>query len=520
MTEDRVKKWSFSDPRAQRITFRVAEMVALDCQPLSIVEDAGFLRLMNEVEPRYVVPSRKHITDVVLPSVMKGVMAEVEKELSSVQWYSFTTDIWSTEVSNDSLLSFTVHWLTELFERKEAILHAHPLPGSHTGEMLCREYNAMLSKWNIDNEQVHLIVRDNASNMVKAMSDGDFEDLGCFAHTLQLIINDGIFSQRAVTDLIAICRQIVGHFKRSPLAYDRLKSIQDRLQLKQHRLKQDVSTRWNSTLYMLQVILEQKMALAAYATEYEDVRQLTTNQLDLAGKVAKVLGCVEEITKSVSTDAASVSLIIPFIQALRLTLEKNDDSDRGVRTMKADMLASLNRRYADIEKNTILSVATLLDPRFKDKFFSESDTRATAVETINSKLSEMANDDGVSIVPPPKRSKQTKGIWNCFNEIIEKSGACVVGETDNTDIEQYLREPLIQFHRANSYLWWKENKHRFVQLSRLARRYLAPPPTSVASERLFSTAGDIYDEKRNRLAPERAEMLLFIKKNFALVHGK
>ena len=58
----------------------------------------------------------------------------------------------------------------------------------------------------------------------------------------------------------------------------------------------------------------------------------------------------------------------------------------------------------------------------------------------------MTNDNGVSIVPPPIQSKQTKGIWNCFSEIIEKSGACVVGETDNTDNEQYLREPLIQFH--------------------------------------------------------------------------
>ena len=64
------------------------------------------------------------------------------------------------------------------------------------------------------------------------------------------------------------------------------------------------------------------MALATYATEYGDVQQLTTNQLDLTGKVAKVLGCFQEITKSISTDAASVPLIIPCIQALRLTLEK------------------------------------------------------------------------------------------------------------------------------------------------------------------------------------------------------
>ena len=146
---------------------------------------------------------------------------------------------------------------------------------------------------------------------------------------------------------------------------------------------------------MLQVILEQKMALAAYATEYGDVWQLTNSQLDLAGKVVKVLGCAEQITKSISTRAASVSLIIPFIQALRLTLEKNDGSDRGVRTWKADMLASLNRCYADIEENTTLTIATLLDPRFKDKFFSKSDTCATAVEALNLKLSEMSDHDGV-----------------------------------------------------------------------------------------------------------------------------
>ena len=94
------------------------------------------------------VPSRKHIMDVILSQIMNGVATEVKK-LSSAQWYSFTTDIWSTKVSNDCLLSFTVYRLTDLFEKKEAVLHAQPLPGSHSGEVLCHEYMAMLSKWNI-----------------------------------------------------------------------------------------------------------------------------------------------------------------------------------------------------------------------------------------------------------------------------------------------------------------------------------------------------------------------------------
>ena len=60
-------------------------------------------------------------------------------------------------------------------------------------------------------------------------------------------LHDGIFSQRTVIDTLAVCRQVVGHFKRSPLAYDHLKTIQP--QLTRHWLKQDVSTKWNSTFY-------------------------------------------------------------------------------------------------------------------------------------------------------------------------------------------------------------------------------------------------------------------------------
>ena len=70
-------------------------------------------------------------------------------------------------------------------------------------------------------------------------------------------------------------------------------------------LKRDIFTGWNNTLYMLQVILEQKIALATYAIEYGGVQQLTAAQLDLAGKFVKVLGCVKEIIKSMSTETAS-----------------------------------------------------------------------------------------------------------------------------------------------------------------------------------------------------------------------
>ena len=131
------------------------------------------------------------------------------------------------------------------------------------------------------------------------------------------------------------------------------------------------------------------------------------------------------------------------------------------------------------------------------------------------KISELSCED-FTRVPSPKRKRNDNKILKRFSKILEESGACVAGDTE---VDQYLKEPLIQFHRANSYSWWKDKTHHFPQLSILARKYLASPPTSVASECLFSTVGDIYHEKRNRFAPERAESLMFVKKNFSLIDG-
>ena len=188
----------------------------------------------------------------------------VNIKLRNAKHFSFTTDIWSTNVSSDSLLSFTAHWITNDFQRLSAVLNVKLLEGSHTGVHLCEQYSEILKNWNIGKSQVHLVLRDNAKNMEKGLRDADHPNYGCFAYSLQLVVHDGVLKQCSVVDLLSLCRGIVGHFKRSSLAYGKLHQIQESLGLPQHRLKQDEPTRWNSSLYMLHSIVEQKMAIAAY----------------------------------------------------------------------------------------------------------------------------------------------------------------------------------------------------------------------------------------------------------------
>ena len=160
----------------------------------------------------------------------------------------------------------------EAFNRKRAVLHAQVFDGSHTGDQIRIKFEKMFNQWAIKKDRMHLVLHDKGINMVKALTDASLPHFGCFAYTLQLVVHDGVLSQRAVIDILSSCRKIVGHFRHSSLAYSRLRVIQQNLGLSQHRLVPDEPLRWNSSLYMLQRILQQKMSLAPYATEHSIVQ--------------------------------------------------------------------------------------------------------------------------------------------------------------------------------------------------------------------------------------------------------
>ena len=97
-------------------------------------------------------------------------------------------------------------------------------------------------------------------------------------------------------------------------------------------------------------------------------------------------------------------------------------------------------------------------------------------------------------------------------------------ENSNTDLsgkemevlQAYLSSP-VEEKRCLGF--WKEFEQNSLgnpvklALAKLAKKYLTPPPTSTDVERLFSVAGLILSDERNRLLPENVDKLLFIKEN-------
>lgn len=80
------------------------------------------------------------------------------------------------------------------------------------------------------------------------------------------------------------------------------------------------------------------------------------------------------------------------------------------------------------------------------------------------------------------------------------------------DVEAYLADGDISL-TDDPVKYWSGKLQCWPNLTRFALQHLSCPPTSVQSERVFSTAGNVVSPQRANLDPSHVEQLVFIKVN-------
>ena len=61
--------------------------------------------------------------------------------------------------------------------------------------------------------------------------------------------------------------------------------------------------------------------------------------------------------------------------------------------------------------------------------------------------------------------------------------------------------------------WWQLKEAQYPNLSKLAKKYLCIQATSASSERVFSIAGLISDDRQSRISPEKLDKVIFLHNN-------
>ncbi|KAK7886509.1 hypothetical protein WMY93_026130 [Mugilogobius chulae] len=307
------------------------------------------------------------------------------------------------------------------------------------------------------------------------------------AHTLQLAVHEAVLSQRSISDCIAFGRKMVGHFKHSQVATRALVDLQTKLGMKPARLQQDVSTRWNSTFYMLRSLLQQKRALAAYGVDHS-LPTLNPMQWSLIENMLTILDPCEQLTRDICKATSTTADVIPAVQALKRLLHKTVATDHGVKkTSKTTLLESINTRFNHVDDEPLYFLATILDPRYKDRYFTSA-TKQQAKKLVLEKMNTQQRQHTHVLTDEPEAETTESGnnsLLDMYAEILEENTDSEV-YSEKGHIEMQATLPLSSEEPAETPLeYWRTNKTRFPDLAELARKYLSAPCTSVDSERLF-----------------------------------
>jgi len=230
--------------------------------------------------------------------------------------FSLTFDYWSS-IATKSFLTLTIHFIDQDFKLKDYVLKTIEVRDSHTGENTAKIINTVLEEFNIKFKAGlgTFAVSDAARNMKKTAIELSLPHLCCFAHILHNTLIKS-FEEIEISTLISKAHKLAIYFRSSPKKTNVLIDMQNKLKLKNIKLKLDVETRWNSTYDMIERLLGNKIPIINLALEDKNIENLnlTGSEWEDALAVKELLGPFKIISDLLcSSGNPSISLLQPLI---------------------------------------------------------------------------------------------------------------------------------------------------------------------------------------------------------------
>ncbi|XP_075982177.1 E3 SUMO-protein ligase ZBED1-like [Anticarsia gemmatalis] len=358
----------------------------------------------------------------------------------------------------------------------------------------------------------------------------------CVAHTLNLAIGDCMKDDGGADDnpesvnapklqeLLSKCRTIVSHFKHSDKSSYKLREMQKQMELPELKVIQDIATRWNSQYYMLSRLLELKVPLSATLVAISNPPDNLTNEEWIAVEdVAKILKPAEQATGIVSGEKyPTLSSTIPLIKSLKDAIRRKTPVSEAGKKLQRVLLSVLEKRLGVLDLNKTACKSTLLDPRFKKEGFCSNVVAERAYQWCLTELTSSISESrrsvtedvlAAEILPGTSNATESRDLdddlWSSFDERMRNVTDSAPITNAAISLKQYVESDYLD-RKGNPLTYWENRKNTYPELYKMAIKYLCIPATSVPAERVFSKAGILCNQRRNRLDPKKVDQILFL----------
>lgn len=535
-TEQNQERFDEHHPVAKKITKLIAEMLALDLQPSAVVENAGLNRLLEFLQPQYSLPPSSYFTSTAIPDMFERVKDVVLTHLKEAEGgvVHFTASIWVSSQTRE-YLTLTAHWATyESSVRPQgqdfhcsALLSVSQIDCDQDMHNIPKQLEYLWDSWITSSGlKKGFTVTDN--NAIRnTLEDHGHVTMQCFGHTLDLIVSEAIKSQRMVQNLLSIARKICERVHRSAKAKEKLAELQRAHQLPENQLIQDVPSKWRTSFFMLERLVEQKKAIDEMSIECNFREMISCDQWEVMLSVCNALKPFEVAYREMSNRTATLGQVIPLVHILNRKIDLLFDETVGIDNMLKSLKEAMVSRMSATLHDPTYTWATMLDPRYKTSLFTEEEAERCKQDLIRELDS--SSSTSVAVKPPLPNgcneapvsssipSSNKDNLWSLMADIRQKIKNEEKTKSSELAVLEYLEEDILD-QSCDPLDYWNLKKFLWPELAKVAARYVGCPPSIVPAETLFSTASVNCALNQPRPLLENMESLLFLKVNLPLIY--
>ena len=376
-----------------------AEAIIKHSYPLIIVEHEGLRKVHYYLNNNVRAISRntilKHCCNehesfkVMLRGVLDGLTSRV----------CLTCDCWSA-LNTRGYLTLTAHYVDNNWKLRSKILNFRYFAPPHNGVDIYHFVMGLLKEWGLDGKTFSMTV-DNASAMDVMISllksdlnsssqlpcDGKFFHVRCSAHVLNLIVQAGL---KVVHGCVIKLRDTAKYIDHSDARLTRFdQCVKDVGSDFVGKLCLDMPVRWNSTYLMLEKAIKAKDALQLFSTRENGFRfALSFEEWEISEFVPRFLKPFYKITMLFSgSEYPTANLYFSNIVTIEsLLVEAHNHRMHSIRDMAEKMMSKFEKYWS--EYSLVLSIAVVLDPRYKLKF----------VKRLYSRLYSQGVDEKIKVI--------------------------------------------------------------------------------------------------------------------------
>ena len=100
-------------------------------------------------------------------------------------------------------ITITCHYIDSSWSLHSVILTTTNMQKDHTAETIADELKAATDEWGII-QKIVAVVTDNAANIVAAIRLNGWKHVPCFAHILNLIVQDALKDDLVLSDTVRV----------------------------------------------------------------------------------------------------------------------------------------------------------------------------------------------------------------------------------------------------------------------------------------------------------------------------